>query len=466
MMSAFVWDDTQVGVRGIEGKSTASWRARAFAIDSRHVSKDEMFVALQGKSHDGHEFLSQARKNGASCAMVTHVPPDAPQDMAYFIVDDCIATLRGMAHKARQRSQAFICAVTGSVGKTTGKEFIAQALACQGSVYRSHGNWNNALGVSLVLAGLPEDVSYGVFELGMNHRGEIRDLSMLVRPHMAVITRVSEAHSAHFNDVRDIGLAKAEIFEGVDGGVAVLCRDDDFYELLCERAQVHGIERIVTFGRHQQADIHLADYSQQGNKGQSTLQIDGQTYSLSMAAVGEAYAMAACVALGVVYGCGLSVPKALRALTEAQAFEGRGARYDVALKDGGRLRLIDESYNASPLSMRLALRTLAQEDSSGRKIAVLGDMLELKETNDHHRQLGQYAASLDVHRIYVVGDAMQHLYGELPLELRGGAFSDSAALARVLCDEAQGGDVVMVKGSAGVRMSVVCDALRALGGAV
>ncbi|MBC6445093.1 MAG: UDP-N-acetylmuramoyl-tripeptide--D-alanyl-D-alanine ligase [Alphaproteobacteria bacterium GM202ARS2] len=467
-MTAFVWDEAQVGKKGIAGQSTAAWQARAFAIDSRRIEKGAMFVALQGRNHDGHAFLAQAQQKGARCAMVTHVPTDAPKNMAYFIVDDCVKTLRALAVSARQRSQAFVCAVTGSVGKTTGKEFIARALAVQGTagVYSSQGNWNNALGVSLALAGLPEHASYGVFELGMNHAGEIRELSALVRPDMAVITRVSEAHSAHFNDVRDIARAKAEIFDGVDrsnGSVAVLCRDDDFYVLLRARAQEHGM-RIVTFGRHKEADIRLDDYRQQGMVGQSTLSIENQTYRLSMAAVGEPYAMAACVALGVVYGCGLSLSKAVQALEGAPAYAGRGSRDRVTLPDGGHITVIDESYNASPLSMQLALDTLAQEKTEGRRIAVLGDMLELKEARDRHRQLGAHVASRDIDMVYVVGDAMQSLYDVLPSALRGGAFSEVGDLACVLCNDVRANDVIMVKGSAGMRMSLVCDALRALAG--
>ena len=460
------WHDGAIETYGIKGRSSGFWRADGFSNDTRQLCAGDMFVALGGQRTDGHTFLGDAYKNGARCAMVTHLPSDAPSAMAYFVVDDCRATLRAMADVVRAQTQARLCAVTGSVGKTTSKEFIADALAAYGQTYRSRGNWNNALGVDMALAALPLRASYGVFELGMNHRGEIRALSACLRPHIAVITRISEAHSAHFSDMMDICLAKAEIFEAMqqqDDTVAVLWRDEPFYDILVKQAQQAGVKRFVSFGRHRDADLRLCSYEAGVDGGGLVVAVDGASYQLSLSMMGEAHMWSVMTALAVVHACGLALDTALEVVSRCRPYGGRGNRVflPVPAAAGGNFLLIDESYNASPTSMRLALQELARLSVSGRQLAVLGDMLELKDAADSHKQLAEELATLSLDGVYAIGTSMKGLYALLPPTLRRGWFDDVDALSRQLCRDIREGDAVMVKGSAGMALGRVCATLRA-----
>ena len=468
MTTAF-WHDGTTETYGIKGRSSGVWRAEGFSNDSRHVSEGDMFVALGGQNTDGHAFLGDAYKNGARCAMVTHLPADAPSTMVYFVVDDCRATLRAMADVVRRQTQARLCAVTGSVGKTTSKEFIADALAAYGQTYRSRGNWNNDLGVDMALAALPPQAAYGVFELGMNHRGEIRALSACVRPHIAVITRISDAHSAHFSDMMDICLAKAEIFEAMqqqDDTVAVLWRDDPFYDILVKQAHHAGVKRFVSFGRHRDADLRLCSSQRDLEAGHLVVVVDDVSYQLSLPMLGEAHMWSVMTALAVVHACGLALETALEVVPHCRPYGGRGNRVvlPVPAAAGGHFLLIDESYNASPTSMRLALQELARLSVSGRQLAVLGDMLELKNAEERHKQLADDIATLSLDGVYAIGALMKAVYATLPTTMRMGWFDDVDALSQKLCGDIRNGDAVMVKGSAGMALRRVCSALRALEG--
>jgi UDP-N-acetylmuramoyl-tripeptide--D-alanyl-D-alanine ligase len=326
--------------------------------------------------------------------------------------------------------------VTGSVGKTGTKEALRLALDGQGPTHASAGNLNNQWGLPLSLARMPVGVAYGVFELAMNRPGEIAPLARLLRPDVAVITTIEPVHTAFFDTVEQIADAKAEIFAGMPPtGTAVLNRDNRYFARLRDAATAAGLGRIVGFGAHQSADVRLVDCALHATGSAVTASLMGRPIDYQLALAGR----------------------------------HNGRRHRLALADGDA-ELIDESYNASPTSMLAALRTLAMSrpGPGGRRIAVLGDMLELgRRSGDMHAALAGDIAGLPeggVALVFTAGTDMARLHAALPAPLRGGHAPDSATLAPLVTAAIRPGDVVMVKGSLGSRMAVVVAALRALDG--
>ncbi|MBC6497739.1 MAG: UDP-N-acetylmuramoyl-tripeptide--D-alanyl-D-alanine ligase [Alphaproteobacteria bacterium GM7ARS4] len=452
-----------VGMKTVGGKR--DWQARGIAIDTRLLCDGDMFVALRGARQDGHAYIQHAHEKGSPVALVSLESVDIPSSMASILVDDCEDALRAMASYARTQSQRVICAVTGSVGKTTTKELIATALSCQADVHKSTGNYNNALGVSIALACLPVDGGYGVFECGMNHKGEIETLSRWLRPDIAVITHIREAHSAFFSSMEDICDAKAEIFSSTrHDGWAVLNRDDAFYERLEGKARDRGISNIMSFGKHKDATMRLLSYERSTGRGR--LCYRGETpLSFSLNMMGEHNAMNMLIALCVVKICGLSMTKALAALATHEALEGRGMVLEIPLPEGGSVTLLDESYNASPASMAVALQTLTDIDSKkpkGRRIAVLGDMDELAEPRMRHEELAHVIAKLAIDAVVCCGTWMAYCASMLPTEKRYAYVDNVHRAGDTLCAFVRDGDVVMIKGSASQNMGTIRDRLYAL----
>jgi UDP-N-acetylmuramoyl-tripeptide--D-alanyl-D-alanine ligase len=374
--------------------------------------------------------------------------------------------LRDIAAAARRRTEARIVAVTGSVGKTGTKEALRASLSRLAPTHAAEKSFNNHWGVPLTLARMPADVRYGVFEIGMNHAGEITPLTALVRPHVAIVTTVEPVHLEFFGTTEKIAEAKAEIFLGLEpGGVAVINRDNHHYDLLAQRAREHGA-RIVSFGRHENADVRPEVFVLDADGSDIAVQVGGRRIAYRVGAPGAHIAQNSLAVIAALDALGADVEKGIAALAEMRATKGRGERREVAVP-GGSILVIDESYNANPASMRSALEAMATVPRARfqRRIAVLGDMLELGENSgDLHAGLNDPVDAAEVDLVFASGENMQRLFEALPAARRGAWAPKSEGIAAALGDAVRAGDVVMVKGSLGSRMALLVDLLLSKGG--
>jgi UDP-N-acetylmuramoyl-tripeptide--D-alanyl-D-alanine ligase len=458
-----LWTDAEAAA-ATRGRVSAPFAARGVSIDTRTLARDDLFCAIQGVSKDGHEFVDAAFKAGAAAALVQTgriARPPGP----LVEVPDTLAALRDLGRAARQRTGARIAAITGSVGKTGTKEALRAVLAPQGPTHASAGSLNNHWGAPLSLARMPRDVRYGIFELGMNHPGEITPLAELVRPHVALITWIAPAHTEFFKSVAEIADAKAEIFTGMVGGTAILPRDSDHFERLRRHATRAGLKHIISFGVHPEADARLIEANLAPTRSTVTAEILGARLRYTIGSPGRHWVANSLAVLATVQALGADLARAALALSDVQPPKGRGARHRVPLGRGAFV-LIDESYNASPEAVRAAIATLAlaTPDTGGRRIAVLGDMRELGDNADAiHAELAPSLMAAKVDKVFTCGTHMAALSQALPAPLRGEHAADSAALQPVITAHVAPGDVVLVKGSLGSRMAPIVQALLALG---
>ncbi|KQQ86007.1 UDP-N-acetylmuramoylalanyl-D-glutamyl-2,6-diaminopimelate--D-alanyl-D-alanine ligase [Aureimonas sp. Leaf324] len=436
------------------------------SIDTRTLQPGEAFFAIKGDAFDGHAFLRQAAAAGASMLVVAEkkLPALGAIGLPIVVVDDVLKALERLGSAARDRSAARIVAVTGSVGKTTTKDALRHVLGDQGTVHASAASFNNHWGVPLTLARLPADARFAVFEIGMNHPDEIRPLVKLVRPHVAVITLIAAAHLGFFKSLEHIAEAKAEIFEGVvPGGTAVLNADDPMTAYLIQAAQAAGVTRITTFGEEETADYRLAGFRPSASGSRIVARIDGTQVEVQLGSGGRHLVQNALAVLGAADLLGADVEQAAKSLSSWRAGKGRGERHVLPLLGGsGEWTLIDESYNANPASMRAALALLAQgaPGPSGRRIAVLGDMLELGEfSSDLHAELA--GPILDAHPdlVLLCGPEMKGLDGALERLVRHEWFASPDELRESLVRHLRQGDVVMAKASKSIGFSKIVDDL-------
>jgi UDP-N-acetylmuramoyl-tripeptide--D-alanyl-D-alanine ligase len=432
------------------------------SIDTRTIAPGEAFFAIKGDARDGHEFVPAALAAGAGLAVVgvdqrAAMPKDAP----LLVVPDVLDGLRALARAARARLQAKVIGVTGSVGKTGTKESLRLALTPSGATHASVASYNNHWGVPLSLARCPASAQYAVFEMGMNHSGEIEPLTRLVRPHIAIVTTVEPVHLEFFRSVEEIADAKAEIFLGVEaGGAAVINRDNKQFARLQRAAKAAGVDRIVGFGEHARADARLMKVALHPDCSTAQAKILGTDVTYKVGAPGRHLVLNSLAVLTAAALVGADLALAALALAELKPATGRGARVTLELPNGTAL-LIDESYNANPASMRAALALLGQAKvgARGRRIAVLGDMLELgPEGAALHRALAKPVVKSSVDLVYCCGSLMGSLWEALPPERRGGYAETSAELQSHVLSAIRPGDAVMVKGSLGSRMGTIVKA--------
>jgi UDP-N-acetylmuramoyl-tripeptide--D-alanyl-D-alanine ligase len=442
------------------GRAYGDWAVVGVSIDSRTVQPRELFIALRGPHHDGHAFVADAVARGAA-ALVDRVP-DGLSETALVVVDDTMAALTALGRAARARSDARIAALTGSVGKTGTKEALRLALSVQAPTHASAASHNNHWGVPLSLARAPRSTAYAVYELGMNAPGEIAALTRLVRPHVAMVTAVEAAHLGFFPSVAAIAEAKGEIFLGLEpGGIAVLNADNPHFARLAAMAEAAGCARVIGFGAATSATARLRDAQLDAAGSDVRMTLGGREIAFRFGApgrhwVGNALGVVACAA-----ALGADPEIAARALADFRAPVGRGRQHRLRLPSGP-ITLIDDSYNANPASVRAALQVLAM--ATGRRIAVLGDMLELgAQAPKLHAGLAEAVVACDVDRVYTAGAAMRHLHDALPAARRGQHVEDAAALLPVLDGELRGSDTVLIKGSLGMRMGRIVEALLARG---
>ncbi len=454
------WDELVTAAQGrAEGVPRAPMTG--MSIDTRSLVPGDVFVALED-ARDGHEFVGTAFKAGAVAALVSQTYARGGGDGALIRVADPLRALEAIGRAARVRADARIVAVTGSVGKTSTKEALRLCLSVMGPTHASEKSYNNHWGVPLTLARMPKDAKFAVLEIGMNHPGEIAPLTGMVRPHVAVITTVEPVHLGQFASVEEIAEAKAEILQGlVPDGTAVLPRDNPHFSLLCDRAKTVGA-RIVTFGYHEEADFR-AIQADIGPKGSTVIAGHGsQRFPYRVGAPGEHYVKNSLAVLAALSAVGADIMRCVPALATLAPPTGRGARIPLSAPSGPIL-LIDESYNANPASVRAALAAMATTPRGDypRRVAVLGDMLELGEASaDLHRGLKEAVDAAGVDLVFACGPMMRLLVDDLAPSKRGAWAASSAELTQALLDAVCPGDVVMIKGSLGTRMAPLVAAMQ------
>ncbi|MEA2884904.1 MAG: UDP-N-acetylmuramoyl-tripeptide--D-alanyl-D-alanine ligase [Bradyrhizobium sp.] len=434
------------------------------SIDSRTILPGEAYFAIKGDVHDGHDFVMPALQKGAALAVIAAAQREKfPADAGLLVVDDVLAGLVELACAARARLDAQVIAVTGSVGKTSTKEALRRVLSAQGETHASAASFNNHWGVPLSLARCPATARFAVFEIGMNHAGEIQPLVKLVRPHVAIITTVEPVHLEFFSGIEAIAEAKAEIFEGLEpGGAVVLNRDNAQFARLRRRAQELGISRIVSFGADKKSDARLIDVSLHATCSAVHADIFGHDLTYKLGMPGRHMAMNSLAVLAAASLAGADLALAGLALSQAQPAAGRGARHVLEVGNS-EATLIDESYNANPASMAAALNVLgaAPVGPHGRRIAVLGDMLELGPGGPQlHRGLIEAVKVNHVDLVYCCGPLMRNLWDALSTGKRGGYAGNSEALESVVTGSIRAGDAIMVKGSLGSKMKTIVNALE------
>jgi UDP-N-acetylmuramoyl-tripeptide--D-alanyl-D-alanine ligase len=467
MSAAPLWTAAEAA-QATGGKATGDWSCTGICSDSRRVARGDLFIALKGPNHDAHEFVVDAFERGAAAALLSSLPDRVAADAPLLIVDDVLAGLNRLAQAARSRSPAKVLAVTGSVGKTGTKETLKIALSTQGETFASPASFNNEWGVPLSLAALPRSARYGVFELGMNHPGEIAPLARLVRPDVVVITTIEPVHAEYFPSIEAIADAKAEIFEGMAGdGTAVLNLDNPLHERLATAARAAGVSTIVYFGSDAAADVRLT-HAECGVEGSAVVvEVEGATVAYEIGAPGRHWVTLSLAVLAAVLAAGADVAQAAARLKDARPLPGRGARQRIVV-DGDTFTLIDESYNANPASMRAAIANLGATPpaTNGRRIAVLRDMLELgAEAAKMHAALAAPLREASVDLVFTVGPNMAHLRDAIAGAMRAGHAERSDDIVSPVVAAVAAGDVVMIKGSLGTRMAPIVAALRERDGA-
>ncbi|UYY78680.1 UDP-N-acetylmuramoyl-tripeptide--D-alanyl-D-alanine ligase [Sphingomonas sp. R1] len=453
-MTSKLWTSDDIAA-ATQGTASADFTVSGVAFDSREVGPGDLFLALKGESTDGHRFLDQAFGQGAAGAVVSDATAHPSVQVA-----DTTAALNALGAASRARSAARIIGVTGSVGKTGTKEALFAALdrIDPGTAHRSVKSYNNHTGVPLSLARMPREARYGVFEMGMNHAGELAQLTRLVRPHVAIVTAIAPAHLGFFDSVEKIADAKGEIFQGLEpGGTAIVPFDSPYRDRLLDAARPYAA-KIVTFGLGEGADYRAVETMRARSGGTFVMARFGdRELSFTISQPGDHWVSNAMAILAAVDAVGGDLEVAGLALAELGGLAGRGARMTVPVGDGTAL-VIDESYNANPSSMRATLKVLAAED--GRRIAVLGEMRELG-THAHalHAELADPIAEAGVSRAILVGEAMAPLAAALEGRLDFVHVADAAAAKAELESTLAPGDAVLIKGSNGVRLATIVAAL-------
>jgi UDP-N-acetylmuramoyl-tripeptide--D-alanyl-D-alanine ligase len=433
------------------------------SIDSRTLKAGDLFIAINGEAHDGHDHVARAFEAGAVTAVVSRERAGRLAALGpLFAVDDTLSAMERLGVAARARANARIVAVTGSVGKTTVKEMLRVMLAACGLTHASAHSYNNHWGVPLTLARMPASARYCVIEIGMNHAGEIAPLTRMARPHAALVTTIAPVHIEYLGSIEAIADAKAEIFLGLEpGGAAALNRDAPQFERLAKAAAARGA-RVLAFGRGADCDARLIEVEAIDGGSRVTTQVLGRELAFVLGAPGVHMAENALGALLAAEALGADLDACAAALERFSPQQGRGARFSVKTPDGPAI-IIDESYNANPASMRAALKLLAAANPGpkGRRIAVIGDMLELgPKAEAMHAELAAELSASRVDLLFGAGPLTRALYDAAPASMRAAWAERSNELTDEVARVLRGGDIAMVKGSNGSRMGPLVAALR------
>ena len=443
------------------------WLVSGISIDSRTIKKNELFIALKAK-RDGNDFIVSAIENGAKAAIINKIPKDIPKNFPFILVNNSVEALYSIAKYSRKKYEGRVIAITGSVGKTSTKDILTKMLSTFGVTHSSQKSFNNHLGVPLTLANIPKNADYVICEIGMNSKGEIEPLSKLVAPDVAVITNISAAHLASFKNLREIAYEKASICFGLKkNGLLIFSVDNKFYELVNNFVKERKL-KSVTFGYNENAEISIKNISHFKNKSYGSLLIKNKVFTnFSIGALGSHQLKNCLAALAVILSYDLSLEKALKELKDWVPRDGRGNFLDVNLKyklKNIRIRVIDESYNSNPTSLNASLEILksVQFDTkkSSRKIAILGDMLELGvKEKEFHRDIANNSNIFSFDTIHCVGSLMKELYLELPQEKKGLLVSNPSDLLSHILINAEDRDIYLIKGSNSIGLSIIANKL-------
>lgn len=469
-MTEILWNAAEVAkATGGRIVGANNWKAVGLSMDSREVKKGDLFIAMIGEENgmDGHDYVQSALDNGAVAAIVSkQLDINIPQ----IIVENSFEALQNLGQFARNRAKVqHAIAITGSVGKTGVRDMVDTAF--KGAGLRTHASiksYNNHVGVPYTLANMKAGTDISISEVGMNHAHEITSLSKQIKPDMAIITWVADVHIENFNnDINEIVKAKSEIFDGMNSnGIAILPRDNDFFATLKANAKTAGLSKIYSFGETPDSDAVLIDCVLASNGTRVTAKIMGEDVNYTLQIAGKHIAINSLSSLLSVKLAGGDIKKATKALEKIEPIIGRGRREQIASADAENpITLIDESYNASPVAMSAAFKVLAMVDPGrgGRRIAVLGDMLELgARARDKHEGLAMPLQAANVDLLYCCGKNMKSLFDKIPPANQGAHTETSKELAEIVPDALIPGDVVMVKGSLGSKMQTVVEAMRAM----
>ena len=458
-MSA-LWTSAEIA-EAVGGSEHGAFEVNGVAFDSREVGPGDLFIAMKGETTDGHLFVGQAREAGASGVLVSE-----PVDMPHILAADTTEGLNALGRASRERSAAKIVGVTGSVGKTGTKEALFAALDryARGGAHRSLKSYNNHTGVPLSLSRMPRNARFGIFEMGMNHAGELAALTRLVRPHVAIVTAIAPAHREYFVSEEAIADAKSEIFQGLEpDGTAIIPFDSPHRDRLVAAARLHA-DRVWTFGMSEGADIRARDVvAAQGVGTLVSAVLPDAEITFTLAQPGAHWVSNALAVLGAVAAVGGDLAIAGLALSEMPGLKGRGERHRIQA-EGGEALLIDESYNANPASMRATLESLGAEQVAGRRVAVLGAMRELGDhSDDFHAELARPIEDAGIDFVLLVGDEMRALAKMLGANVKMIHVPDAASAIAALQGRVRPGDAILVKGSNSVGLAALVDALTARG---
>jgi UDP-N-acetylmuramoyl-tripeptide--D-alanyl-D-alanine ligase len=451
-----LWTSSEIA-EAVGGARQGDFEASGVTFDSREVEPGHLFVAMKGEATDGHLFVDKAFAAGAAGALVSE-----ETDRPHVRISDTFEALNDLGRAARARTAGRICGVTGSAGKTGTKEALYAALerAAPGEAHRSVKSYNNHTGVPLSLARMPRSARFGVFEMGMNHAGELAALTRLVRPHVAIVTAIAPAHRQFFASEEAIADAKGEIFQGLEeGGTALVPFDSPHRDRLIGAARPHAAE-ILTFGFGEGADIRARDVVPAPSGGSLvTAILPAAELTFTISQPGEHWVSNALAVLGAVEAMGGDLASAGLALADMAGLKGRGKRRRIAV-DGGEALLIDESYNANPASMAATLKTFGALGVTGRRIAVLGDMRELGETSEaFHAALAEPIEAAGIASAILVGEEMESLAKALGAKVKMAHVPDTATAIELARREARPGDAILVKGSNSIGLAALVEAL-------
>lgn len=470
-MTLWTSDDA---ARATGGRVTAPWNATGVSIDTRTLAPGDLFVALKA-ARDGHDFVSQALEAGAAAALVSHIPEGLPEDAPMLVVDDVQTGLEALGRAARARFRGKVVAVTGSVGKTSTKEMLRAVLGAQGRTHAAEKSYNNHWGVPLTLARMPQDFDFAVIEIGMNHPGEIAPLTRMAAPDVAMVTIVAPAHLAAFENIEAIAREKAAIFEGLGPrGVAVYNGDLEVSSILREQARAHAA-RVISFGEKPGNHHRVSDIRVQDNCTVARGRAWRFPLLYKVMVPGRHFAVNAIGVLAVVHALRCDRALAIASLGQWQAGAGRGAREVIQLDPVDprlTVELIDDAYNSNPASLGASLEVLAAARprdgvgrvNRGRRIAYLGDMKELGETEaERHAAVARLSSTKKIDVVHCIGPLMRNLWLALPETRRGRWAEDAGELAAGTARDLDAGDVVLVKGSLSMGLARVVDAIRKMG---
>ena len=455
MVTLHFWTHTLISKITQGQASLASWSGVKFSIDTRTLERGDIFVAFKGEQQDGHDFVKEALKKGAAGAIVEHLPSGLDKNAHLVVVKNAKDALQKLAIYNREHSKAIFIGITGSVGKTSAKEILATLLKTYGRTYYSQKNFNNDLGLPLCLASMPQNTEFAIFELGMNHKGEIAKLSAMLRPNVALITHIATAHLSNFSSVEEIAKAKAEIFMHASKNFyAILPGDSTYYEILKTRALKYAPKRLYSFGEKIQNNTYLIRSKVQDGKHHIKADIMGENIELDTSILGKHQALNILASLSVLKAIHLPLHPAIKHLKTFTNVAGRGQVSTISIEKK-HILLIDDSYNANPTSMKAALATLKDiaDPSKVRILAILGEMYEIGENSmQEHANLASSVESSGVTKLITVGPLMKHLYEAVPEKTRLTHFDSYSDVIGKIKKLLQDNDCVLVKGSNATKM--------------